>query len=136
MKAKVVGGTDNIGSFIEFEYKDGLTVKLIIGKEQITGTMIENVELINQENIVTTEGGGKKVVSALGWSTLGTITFGPLGGLAGLVFGGRRPKKTTAETNILFGVYLKDGRKYLINSDSYGLQNVQELFFSVKEKEN
>lgn len=126
MKARVINGSDNIGAVIKLKYSNGFT----IGKTIISNTQIESIELITQENIVTNKGGGKSIVGALGWGTAGGLVFGPLGGLAGLVFGGRKHKISTTETNIFFALYLKDSRKYLINSDLYTFQTIKAMCFA------
>ena len=125
MKARVISGSDNIKAVVRIKNRKSF----IIGRTLINNTQIENVELVTQENIVTSKGGGKSVVGALGWGTAGALTFGPLGALAGLVFGGRRPKTSTTKTDIYFALYLKDGRKYLISSDLYTYQKIKAMCF-------
>lgn len=126
MNARVINGSDNIGAVIQLKYSDSFT----IGREIINKTQIVSVDLVTEENIVTNKGGGKSVVGALGWGTAGTLAFGPLGGLAGLVFGGRKPQISTTKTNICFALYLKDGRKYLISSDLYAFQTIKAMCFA------
>jgi ribosomal protein L40E len=132
MIATVIGGTDNIGSIIQPKYSDGF----IIGNSTIVNTMIEKLEIVNQENLVKNMGGGKSIASALGWGTIGGLAFGPIGGLAGLVFGGRKPQKTADETILLFALYLKDGRRYLVKSDTYTFQTIETMFFSAPKGNN
>jgi hypothetical protein len=88
---------------------------LIIGLERIGKELIENVELVTEEN-------KKRISSALGWGTAGTLFLGPIGGIAGLVFGGRTKE-------ICFALYLKDGRKYLITSDPKTFQSIKAMSF-------
>ena len=54
---------------------------------------------INQENMVSSKDGGKSIAGALGWGALGSV-LGPVGTVAGLVFGGRKPQIITTDTNI------------------------------------
>ena len=125
MKARVINGSDNVGSVINLNYIDGFAIgKVIIHKSQVA-----SIDLVTEENVVTTEGGGKSVVGALGWATAGGLFFGPVGGLAGLVFGGRKPQKSTTKTNIFFALYLKDSRKYLISSDLNTFQTIKAMCF-------
>lgn len=65
MKARVISGSDNIGSVIKLKYSNGFT----IGKTIISNTHIASIEL------VTNKGGGKSIVGALGWSTIGGLTL-------------------------------------------------------------
>jgi hypothetical protein len=71
---------------------------------------------------VVTEENKKSIMKATGWGLLGGITFGPLGALAGLVFGGRGKQQYIA-------CYLKDGRKFLAVVDGEALMRLKSLCF-------
>lgn len=74
---------------------------------------LDKVQVITEEN-------KKSIISATGWGMLGGITFGPLGALAGLVFGGRYKEHYIA-------CYLKDGRKFLAIVDNEALIRLKSL---------
>jgi len=102
MAGRVIGGNKKA------EDERGLVVEAShdffrIGDYRIDKDLIRRVELVTETN-------RKKISSALGWGISGGILFGPLGGIAGLVFGGRRKE-------VCFALYLKDGCNYLIVSD-------------------
>ena len=125
MTARVINGSDNIGANIQLR-----NYGFSIGREKIYSSQVQSADIITEENLIRSKGGGKSVVGALGWGTVGGIAFGPLGGLAGLVFGGRRSPKIISEKNICFALYLKDGRKYLIISDLYTFQTIKGMSFA------
>ena len=129
VEARVINGSDNIGSVIQLKY-GGFT----IGREKINSAQILSVDLVAEENVLRTEGGNKSIVGAVGWGVAGGLALGPLGGLAGLVFGGRKSKKITSRTNICFALYLKDDRKYLISSDLYTFQTIKGMCFVPVQK--
>jgi len=124
MPSRVINGSDNIGAIVQLR-----NYGFSIGREKIYSSQVQSADIITEENLIRSEGGGKSVIGALGWGTAGGIFFGPLGGLAGLIFGGRRTPKITSEKNICFGLYLKDGRRYLITSDSYTFQAIKGMAF-------
>ena len=128
-EAKVINGSDNIGSVITLT-----TDAFTIGSEKIDSAQILSVDLIAEENVLRTEGGKKSIVGAVGWGVAGTLALGPLGGLAGLVFGGRKRQKITSQTNICFALYLKDDRKYLISSDLSTFQTIKGMCFMSAQK--
>lgn len=110
MPGKVIGGSARNGTSVDVIFST-----IIIGWKKIKKDLIENVELVTEEN-------KKRVSSALGWGTVGGVFFGPLGGVAGFVFGGRTKE-------VCFALYLKDGRKYLITSDPSTFQRIKALSF-------
>jgi len=109
LSGKVLGGSVRRGTSITAA-SDGL----MIGWKIIRKASVESVELVTEEN-------KKRIFSALGWGALGLL-LGPVGGIAGLVFGGRTKE-------ICFALYLKDGRKYLITSDPQTYQSIKALCF-------
>jgi hypothetical protein len=64
----------------------------------------ESVEIAAQHNAL-------KVGGAVGWGAAGAILAGPVGLLAGAVLGGRGKE-------VVFVAVLKDGRKFLGQTDS------------------
>ncbi len=109
MAGSVIGGSARKGISV------GVTFGvLFIGWKRISKKLIKNAELVTEEN-------KKSILSALGWGALGSL-LGPVGGVAGLVLGGRTKE-------ICFALYLKDGRRYLITSDTKTYQNVKALCF-------
>ena len=56
-----------------------------------------------------TEENKKDFTAAAGWAALGGLAFGPLGILAGAVFGGRKK-------SVYFAVILDDGRRAVIEA--------------------
>lgn len=60
---------------------------------------IESIEVITEEN-------KKKFASAAGWATIGTVAFGPLGGLAGIAFGGNKKE-------VCFACELVGGKRFM-----------------------
>ena len=109
MSGKVLEGSASRGTVVMANF-----AALVIGWESIGKELIESAELVTEEN-------KKKISSALGWGVLGSL-LGPVGGIAGLVFGGRTKE-------VCFALYLKDGRKYLIASDPKTYQNIKTLCF-------
>ena len=79
--------------------------------------------LYRVENV--TEENKKRIISATGWGVVGGLTFGPLGALAGLVFGGRRKEYCVA-------CYLNDGRKFLAVVDNEGYKSLLSTCFTNK----
>lgn len=65
---------------------------------------IEEVTLANEESV-------KRIGGTVGWGTLGALTLGPVGLLAGLLLGGKGK-------DVTFVLKLKDGRKILATVDS------------------
>jgi hypothetical protein len=63
-----------------------------------------SVDVAAQHNVV-------KVGAAVGWGAAGALVAGPLGLLAGAVLGGRG-------RDVVFVAVLKDGRKFLAQTDS------------------
>lgn len=58
-----------------------------------------------------------------GWATLGALVAGPIGAIIGGVFGGQR-------NEVLFAVYLKDGRKFLASTDPKTFAKMQAATFA------
>ena len=110
MPGRIIGGSAEEGASV-----DAMFGVLMIGWEKINKNLIENVELLTEEN-------KKRVLSALGWGAVGGVLLGPLGGIAGLVFGGRTKE-------VCFALYLNDGRKYLITSDTKTFQRIKAMNF-------
>lgn len=106
MTGKVVGGISGV---------DIILGKLFIGLRHIPKSLIESVELVTEEN-------KKRISSAIGWGTAGGLLFGPLGGVAGLVFGGRTKE-------VCYALYLTNGRNYLITSDVQTFQRIKAMSF-------
>ena len=111
MSGKVVGGISAV---------DIILGKLFIGLKPISKSLIESVELVTADN-------KKRVLSSIGWGTAGGLFFGPIGGVAGLVFGGRTKE-------VCFALYLTDGRRYLITSDPQTFQRIKAMSFKKRLK--
>jgi len=113
MEGRIVAGDFNQWTVIAFGLFKGATIgtfkKINLTKE------LNKIEIITDEN-------KKSIISATGWGILGGITFGPLGALTGLVFGGRQKEHHVA-------CYLNDGRKFLAIVDSEALLRLKALCF-------
>lgn len=92
--------------------KEGFTLKIeaIDLKKEL-----ERVEIQTEDSV-------KKLAGTAGWGLAGGVLFGPLGLLAGIVFGGRKK-------DVLFTAYLKDGRKFLAVTDSKAFKSIQAAAF-------
>ncbi|MBM3702834.1 MAG: hypothetical protein FJW63_07615 [Actinobacteria bacterium] len=106
MPGKVVGGISGV---------DIIGGQLFIGLRHIKKSLIAGAELVTEEN-------KKRVLSAIRWGAAGGLLLGPLGGVAGLVFGGRTKE-------VCFALYLTDGRNYLITSDPQTFQAIKAMSF-------
>ena len=112
-KVQVIGGDIQSG---DWEYKDGTLWHAF-----------DQVDLIGHVNAVSqqTEESVKKLPEMAAWGLAGSMIFGPLGLLAGLVMGGNRKK-------ICALVELKDGRKFLATMDTSVYQEM--LAMSLRKK--
>jgi proteasome assembly chaperone (PAC2) family protein len=115
MKGRIVSGDFNKWAALSFGLLKGAVI--VVG----AFNKVDLAEKLNKVEIVTEEN-KKSIISATGWGILGGITFGPLGALTGLVFGGRRKEHYVA-------CYLNDGRKFLAVVDSEALLRLQSLCF-------
>jgi hypothetical protein len=98
-KVNVIGGDLQSG---EWEYKTG-TLWHAFDQVDLSG----QIKTISQQ----TEESVKKLPEMAAWGLAGSMIFGPLGLLAGLVMGGNRKK-------ICAMCELKDGRKFLATMDT------------------
>ncbi|MFC1567473.1 hypothetical protein ACFL3R_01380 [Thermodesulfobacteriota bacterium] len=76
---------------------------------------VANVEIASEETV-------KSYAGKAGWAVAGAVVLGPVGALAGLVFGGRKNETT-------FIIQLKDGRKLLGTVNSKEFPKVLALAF-------
>jgi len=113
MEGRIVAGDFGQWTALSFGIFKGATIGTF--KRVNLTKQLDRVEVITEEN-------KKSIISATGWSILGGITFGPLGALAGLVFGGRQKEHYIA-------CYLKDGHKFLAIVDSEALLRLKSLCF-------
>jgi hypothetical protein len=72
--------------------------------EFIPLTEVDTIEVASEESV-------KKLGGTIGWGAAGAVLFGPVGLLAGLLFGGRKKEVT-------FVAKFKDGRKLLATTDN------------------
>ena len=101
-------------------------IRIISGdlrKGPLSWWFIPDKLLYKVENV--TEENKKSIISATGWGVLGGLTFGPLGALAGLIFGGRRKEYCVA-------CYLSDGRKFLAIVDDEAYKSLLSTSFNNK----
>lgn len=75
-----------------------------------------------EEIIIATEENVKRIGATVGWGTVGAVAFGPLGLLAGLVFGGKGK-------DVTFIMKLKDGRKMLATANNKTYIKISALCF-------
>jgi hypothetical protein len=80
------------------------TEKHCLAGESISGKEIESIEVLTEAN-------AKRLGGSLGWGAVGALALGPLGGLAGLIVGGRG-------TDVTILCQFKDGRKLVATVDS------------------
>jgi len=111
MEGRIVAGDFGQWTALSFGIFKGATIGTFKRINLIK--QLDKVQVITEEN-------KKSIISATGWGMLGGITFGPLGALAGLVFGGRHKEHYIA-------CYLKDGRKFLAIVDNEALIRLKSL---------
>ena len=109
---------DGILALVEEEVEHPLTTRKtrsMVRRLIVEYAEIDHVEIQTQETL-------KKLSGAAGWALAGSVLLGPLGLLAGAIWGGRH-KKTC------FAAYLKDGRKFLAVTDPKTFQRIQAVAF-------
>jgi hypothetical protein len=70
----------------------------------ISARAIKSIEVLNESS-------AKKMGGTLGWGAVGALTLGPVGGLAGLLLGGK-------SSNVTVHCVFKDGRKFVATIDA------------------
>jgi len=84
-------------------------------RETIPISNLETVEIASEESV-------KKIGGAIGWGAAGALVLGPVGLLAGLLFGGKKKEVT-------FVAKFKDGRKLLATTDNGTFVKLQAQVF-------
>ena len=83
--------------------------------ENIPLKRLASVEVASEQNV-------KKLAGTAGWATVGAITLGPVGLLAGALLGGRKKEVT-------FIAEFKDGRRMLATTDNSAFMQIQGAVF-------
>jgi len=83
--------------------------------EAIAATELSEVEIATEESV-------KRFGGTVGWGVAGGVVFGPLGAIAGLVFGGRGK-------DVTFVAKFKDGRRLMATTDSKTFKKLKAITF-------
>lgn len=89
--------------------------------ERIPVDQVANIEVASEDNV-------KKMGSAAAWGTVGALTLGPVGLLAGVLAGGNKKEVT-------FIAEFKDGRRILATTDSKTFTKIRAAMFSPRPNE-
>lgn len=80
------------------------------------GRSLKSAEVMTAEKV-------KKLAGTAGWAFAGAIALGPLGAIGGMLLGGNKQRVT-------FAAELKDGRRFLAETDGKTFQKIQALVFT------
>jgi len=80
------------------------------------GQKLSSIEMMTDEKV-------KKLGGTAGWGFVGAVALGPLGAIGGMLLGGNKQRVT-------FAAELKDGRRFLAETDGKTWQKIQALVFS------
>ncbi len=77
---------------------------------------LSSVEIMTDEKV-------KKLGGTAGWGFVGVLALGPLGAIGGMLLGGNKQRVT-------FAAELKDGRRFLAETDGKTWKKIQVIAFS------
>lgn len=91
------------------------TEHLFAGENIVLKEQIEELEVVDEES-------QKKLAGTAGWGLAGAALLGPLGAIGGMLLGGNKKQ-------VAFMCALKDGRKFLAQTDSKTWVKLKALAF-------